>query len=163
MSDAFAVRIPHEFVNDDTVKLLRWMVEDGQEVREGQTLAEIETSKAVVELAAGATGKISQKRKPGEELRVGEIVGFISSNGISSASFESAVEAATRRGTPAQDATESEKLPADTRFSKKALDLLQANALSPSLFSGRGLVRETDVIEHLKKVQEIGRRAAVTH
>jgi acetyltransferase-like isoleucine patch superfamily enzyme len=163
MSDAFAVRIPHEFVNDDTVKLLRWVVEDGQEVREGQTLAEIETSKALVELAAGATGKISQKRKPGEELRVGEIVGFISSNGISSATFESVVEAATHHGAPVQHGGDSEKLPTDTRFSKKALGLLQVNALSPSLFSGRGLVREQDVIEHLKKGHEIEGQATVTH
>lgn len=151
MPEGLPIRIPHEFVNDDTVKLVRWVVEEGQQVQEGQTLAEVETSKALVELAALQTGRVSKRAKPGEEVRVGAIVGYISANGDSAASFEDSLA-------PGRDdrgaASLKEEPPSDTRFSKKALELLNANRVSPSLFSGRGLVREQDVLEHLTRERE---------
>src|SRR5215467_9671551 len=81
MLDGHPIRVPFDYVNDDCVKFLRWLVQDGQEVREGDALAEVETSKALVELAASATGRVWQRTKPGEEVRVGELVGYISKNG----------------------------------------------------------------------------------
>jgi acetyltransferase-like isoleucine patch superfamily enzyme len=161
MPEGVPIRIPHEYVNDDTVKLLRWIVEEGQEVFEGQTLVEVETSKALVELAATATGRVWHRVKPGGDVRVGEIVGYISVNGDSATSFKDLLTPGRHDEMAAQHV--NDKLPADTRFSKKALELLEANAVSPSLFSERGLVREQDVREYLNRERDGGESASNVH
>ncbi|HEX3544365.1 MAG TPA: biotin/lipoyl-containing protein, partial [Candidatus Acidoferrum sp.] len=158
MGDALAIRIPHEFVNDDLVKLLRWSIAEGHEVHEGQTLAEVETSKAVIELAAAATGKIQQKVKAGEDLRVGEIVGYILVNGAAGAA--ATVPSYSESHDP-RPRSVNEESATDTRFSKKALELLDMHALSQAAFSGRGLVRERDVLDHLESMPKRQGRSSV--
>lgn len=158
MAEPLPIRIPHEFVNDDVVKLLRWSIEDGHVVREGQTLAEVETSKAVIELAAAASGTIQQRAKAGTDLRVGEIVGYILRNGEPTA-FHTTTSRAESHD-PGADVLK-EELPADTRFSKKALELLSAHGLSATIFSGRGLVRERDVSEFLERTPKINNPGSV--
>lgn len=150
MSEGQAIRIPQEFVNDDAVKFLRWMVVEGQEVREGESVAEIETSKAVVELAAVACGKIRQQAKAGDEVRVGEVVGFISANGWEE---NSAALTATANGVGGglSGGNGSSAMPPDVRFSKKALELAAANGVDVAVFAGRGLVRTEDVVAYLKE------------
>jgi len=161
MPEDLPIRVPLEYVNDDTVKFLRWLVEDGQEVHEGQTLAEVETSKALLELAATANGRVWQRTKPGDELRVGEIVGYISANGNSRPRFDYPTVVTADPETASADT--KVRLPTDVRFSKKALELLEAHALSPELFRGQGLVREQDVLEHIKLWREKERPASNVH
>ena len=72
MHEVTAIRVPFDNVNDETVKLLAWLVEEGQEVFEGQILAEVETSKAVVEMTAPVAGRVSLKAKAGDDVRVGD-------------------------------------------------------------------------------------------
>jgi len=152
MSDGHPIRVPLEYVNDESVKFLRWLVPEGQEVQEGESVAELETSKALVELAATARGRVWQRAKPGEEVRVGEVVGFISANGWdgspATAVFASAMS-------PTADSVK-EGFSGDTRFSKKALELLEGNSLSPAFFAGRGMVREQDVLAALQSVKGMG-------
>lgn len=149
MTNDFPIRIPQEYVNDDTVKLLKWFVEEGQEVREGNAIAEVETSKAVVELAAGATGKIFQRTKVGDEVRVGDIIGYISTNGTSPG--PAAPIFGSYDTPPAALVT---NLPTGVRFSKKALELMQANGISASVFAQHSLVREQDVREHIERIRQ---------
>jgi len=146
MTDSFPIQIPQEYVNDDTVKLLKWLVEEGREIQEGNTIAEIETSKAVVELAAGASGTVVQRTKAGKEVRVGEIIGYISTNGDSPQSV------ATHHRMNDATVVSGHNLSSDTRFSKKALELIRANGIPESAFAGRGLVREQDVCAHIEKI-----------
>jgi pyruvate/2-oxoglutarate dehydrogenase complex dihydrolipoamide acyltransferase (E2) component len=68
------VVIPHESVNDESVTLLSWQVANGEEVKEGQPIASIETSKAVMEINASATGFIQRLFQPGEDIVVGGIL-----------------------------------------------------------------------------------------
>jgi acetyltransferase-like isoleucine patch superfamily enzyme len=160
MHEGLPIRIPQEFVNDDTVKLIRWVVQDGQSVLEGQIVAEVETSKALVELAAAAPGTIRLCRRPGEDVRVGEIVGYISTNGHSRTAFG---EPTTAPSTPEQARKEKENLPSNTRFSKKALELLEASEMSASVFAGRGLVREQDVLQYLEHANNSKNKMASVH
>jgi len=57
--------------------LVGWRVEDGQDVAEGQPLAEVETSKSVDEIPAPAGGVVRQAVRPGESVRVGAVIAFI--------------------------------------------------------------------------------------
>jgi len=56
-------------------ELLAWKVEQGQQVREDQTLAEVETDKAVVELPSPRTGRIQKLHaEEGEIIEVGQVL-----------------------------------------------------------------------------------------
>ncbi|MFB6190228.1 MAG: 2-oxo acid dehydrogenase subunit E2 [Candidatus Nanohaloarchaea archaeon] len=54
---------------------LEWLVEEGEEVEEDQTVAEIETDKAVVDVPSPAHGTVKQlKAEPGDTVKVGEVI-----------------------------------------------------------------------------------------
>src|SRR4030095_9363360 len=67
-----SVTIPHETVNDDAVTLIEWLVTNGERVNEGQPIASVETSKAVMRIEAPATGFLEALFQPGDEIGVGE-------------------------------------------------------------------------------------------
>jgi acetyltransferase-like isoleucine patch superfamily enzyme len=151
MSKATPVQIPLVNVNDDTVKLTAWLVKDGDEVREGQHLAEIETSKALVELIAPASGLIRLRYSPGEELPVGAIVAYIGEEEIPEMAYAGRLSAPANQLSASAALSSRGALPVGTRFSKKALELLERHRVSPQLFADLRMVREQDVLDHLDK------------
>jgi pyruvate/2-oxoglutarate/acetoin dehydrogenase E1 component/pyruvate/2-oxoglutarate dehydrogenase complex dihydrolipoamide acyltransferase (E2) component len=68
------VTIPKFNSNDTEYVLLDWLVSNGERVRAGDAIAEIETSKAVQELAAPASGLITHEHAPGTECRPNDTV-----------------------------------------------------------------------------------------
>ncbi len=62
----------------ETGKVLRWLRGEGQEVRQGEPLLEVETDKANVEIEAPATGVLARVLVPeGQEVPVGQVIGWI--------------------------------------------------------------------------------------
>jgi 2-oxoglutarate dehydrogenase E2 component (dihydrolipoamide succinyltransferase) len=57
--------------------LLRWLKNDGDAVAEGDSLAELETDKANVDLPAKTAGVLRQLKQPGDTVQVGETVARI--------------------------------------------------------------------------------------
>jgi len=74
---ATPVVIPHESVNDETVTLVSWLVRNGEWVQEGQAIASIETSKAIMEVNAPVTGFVQTLFEPGTDIPVGGILSHI--------------------------------------------------------------------------------------
>ncbi len=68
------VTIPKLNSNDTAYVLLSWLAPDGERVRVGDAIAEIETSKAVEELVASTSGVMMHEHVPGAECRPGDIV-----------------------------------------------------------------------------------------
>ena len=63
-------------------KVARWLKREGVEVTRGETIAEIETDKAVVELEAFGSGVLRQILVPqGETVPVGQLIGVIAAPG----------------------------------------------------------------------------------
>jgi pyruvate/2-oxoglutarate/acetoin dehydrogenase E1 component/pyruvate/2-oxoglutarate dehydrogenase complex dihydrolipoamide acyltransferase (E2) component len=60
--------------NDETYVLLAWLVADGERVEEGAPLVELETSKAVEEIAAPASGYLRTRADAGTEVPVGALL-----------------------------------------------------------------------------------------
>ena len=61
-------------------KLVRWLLDEGATVAAGDTVAEIETDKAVVEIEAPASGTLCQLvREPGTTVKMGEAIGSVRS------------------------------------------------------------------------------------
>ena len=63
-------------------RLVKWTKKEGEAVKSGDTLAEVETDKAVMELVARADGHLIGVRVPeGKTVPVGEVVAFIGAPG----------------------------------------------------------------------------------
>ena len=150
MLDATPIVVPLENVNDPSVKLLHWLVKSGDEVREGQLVAEMETSKAVVELAAPVAGKITMRATAGEDLAVGAVIGYIggSSNGTVHGSIVTTMPQKTASLPPAVPGHAASPV-SGVRFSKKALALMQRRELPAAAFDLFAMVREQDVLDYL--------------
>jgi pyruvate dehydrogenase E2 component (dihydrolipoamide acetyltransferase) len=62
--------------------LLEWYKQEGDEVQEGEPLFAVETDKATVDVEAGESGVLRGLRfAPGDEVPVGEVVGWIAAPG----------------------------------------------------------------------------------
>jgi pyruvate/2-oxoglutarate dehydrogenase complex dihydrolipoamide acyltransferase (E2) component len=137
MSDSSPIVIPRENVNDESVKLLAWLVADKEPVQAGQAIAEIESSKTVAEIVSPSAGTLNHAHHVGDEVAVGGILGHITTGNAAPP---------TTNGTTAPVVAET-VVPStvETRFSTKAQELLKLHSVDPSKFANRGLVRAEDV------------------
>jgi pyruvate dehydrogenase E2 component (dihydrolipoamide acetyltransferase) len=82
MHAANEVIMPVLGMNQDTGKIIKWLIEEGQPVKQGQPLFEVETDKAVAEIEAPVSGVLSTiKAKPGEDVPVGQVIAVIQPSG----------------------------------------------------------------------------------
>ncbi len=77
MNGPTAVVVPRENVNDESATLVAWLVADGSAVEQGRPVAQIETSKAVVEVEAPASGVLRHRARPGQDVPIGDPIGSI--------------------------------------------------------------------------------------
>jgi acetyltransferase-like isoleucine patch superfamily enzyme len=68
------VLVPTTDVNSETALLLAWHVDDRSEVEAGETIAEIETSKAIIDVPAPEAGFLLHAVREGAEVRLSEPV-----------------------------------------------------------------------------------------
>jgi pyruvate dehydrogenase E2 component (dihydrolipoamide acetyltransferase) len=158
------VHIPHELVNDETVLLVNWLIADGVEVKPGQALATIETSKTTMEVEASKAGYLRHGFPKQTEVAVGAVFCYIAAGPDEPMPVEAATSPVESRtnlvqlvtATPAQPAVsavqgqsppaaETTPPPAGTRFSTKAEALIRQHGLAAESFRGKGLIRERDV------------------
>ena len=65
-------------MSQDSGKIIRWIVAEGQSVKQGEPLLEVETDKAVAEIEAPATGILSRvTAQAGEDVPVGKLIAVI--------------------------------------------------------------------------------------
>jgi pyruvate dehydrogenase E2 component (dihydrolipoamide acetyltransferase) len=86
-------------------RLVKWTKAVGDAVKSGETLAEVETDKAVMELVARADGQLLQQAvKEGDTVPVGDVVGYIGAPGETVAASAVASPAAAAPAVSAQPA-----------------------------------------------------------
>lgn len=79
---AIKVIMPVMGMNQETGLILKWLVKEGDTVRKGQILLEIETDKAVAEIDAPADGVLTQiLAQEGESVPVGQAAALIAPPG----------------------------------------------------------------------------------
>jgi pyruvate/2-oxoglutarate dehydrogenase complex dihydrolipoamide acyltransferase (E2) component len=76
----FPIRIPKVSMAIHEATLVRWLVEDGQKVDEGEALYLIETEKVETEIETPATGVVRWTAGLGETYDVGTQIGYIESD-----------------------------------------------------------------------------------
>jgi pyruvate/2-oxoglutarate dehydrogenase complex dihydrolipoamide acyltransferase (E2) component len=81
MTEPAPIIVPRENVNDESATLVVWIVAAGAHVAPGQPVAQIETSKAVVDLLAPARGVLHPRVRAGEEVPIGAVLGWVLAEG----------------------------------------------------------------------------------
>ena len=72
------VRMPEVLANATEAVIQSWLVSEGQEIQIGDPLAEVETEKAVVELAAEVAGVLARLiAEPGATIAVGDPIAIV--------------------------------------------------------------------------------------
>jgi pyruvate/2-oxoglutarate dehydrogenase complex dihydrolipoamide acyltransferase (E2) component len=168
MSELVPIVMPRENVSDESVLIVRWMVNDGAWVETDQVLAEVETSKALVDVHSPAAGYLRQVEAAGAEVAIGAAFAYLApapNTPLPEVATEPAgirVEVPVPAPTAATPAAAAEnnsgdggslvlpRLTADgPRFSRAAQALIQKHGLAAELFSGAGLVRTKDIMQLL--------------
>lgn len=75
------------------VRIAKWAKQNGQAVKAGDILLEIESDKATVEVASDFTGVLKVMRTEGDTVRIGETLGTIDENATASASASASTAA----------------------------------------------------------------------
>ena len=79
------MKIPSPGESITEVEISQWLVKDGDIVNKDQTIAEIDSDKATLDLPAEASGKITLKAEEGDSMSVGDIVCLIDTSEASNA------------------------------------------------------------------------------
>lgn len=130
------------------VRIGRWAKQNGEAVKTGDVLLEIESDKATVEVVAEFTGALSTTRQVGDTVKIGEVLGFIEegASGTVSASAPSANASA-----PSVSASAASKTPDGTPLSPAVRKMTTEAGIDASQISGTGRggrVTKGDVIAH---------------
>lgn len=75
------VILPALGMAQDSGKIVRWLKAEGESVRDGEFIAEIETDKATVELESPAAGRLAHLYAAGAEAPVGQPIALILADG----------------------------------------------------------------------------------
>ena len=104
---AISVVMPALELTQETGKLVSWRKKEGEAVAKGETLLEVETDKAVVEVEALADGFLAGvKAKEGDVIAVGHTIAWIVNKGESVPADEAPAAAHTNVAATAPRATE---------------------------------------------------------
>ena len=176
MQDVVPVLVPHETVNDESVKLTAWLVASGEQVKTEQLLAQVETSKALLDIHAPSDGFVRYEHETGCEIAVGAAICYITTavdTPLPLNAFQAALAAAPKRPKrpTALRATVTHKpgpaTPAawgqgsfSPRFSRSAETLLHEHKLDRQHFAHLPLVKTEDVLAFLEKVAGNGARVS---
>ena len=105
-------------------KILRWLKQEGEAVETGQTLAEVETDKATVEMEAYTSGVLRKLvAAPGDAIKVGAVIAII---GGQDEDISALVAQTTGAGSPAE--APSAKAGPDTQGASSAAEARSAKA-----------------------------------
>jgi|GEM_PF-499821 len=173
MPEPTPVLVPRENVNDEVVILVKWHVRPGDRVADAQLLAEIETSKTVLEIQAPRPGFVHHWHPAGGEIAVGDTLCLIADEPVtaaaappgptptpsrSSAPAVAAADGAASRPAPAigraagsatpvgAEHGDGRPLPTSLRLSAAAAEFARRHAIDPESLAGRGLVRVRDLL-----------------
>lgn len=161
---AIEIKIPQVGESITEVEIAAWLKQEGESVTKDETLLEIESDKAAMEVPAPADGVLVKiSKKVGEIVDVGTVVGAIDPSGVAtpskSKSKKSQAKPSPEKSTPEAKETESkeeaksESEADETRIMPAAQRLLDEHSLSPSEIKATGpggrLLKE-DVLAHLE-------------
>lgn len=143
---AVSVVMPALEMAQETGKLVAWLKQEGDHVRKGEMLLEVETDKAVVEIEAQADGILAGvTAKAGDVVPVGQTIAWLLKPGESVPAATGPIQtgrtgvaaAGAAAAAPAAPAAET-RSPAGVRISPKARRLAREHGVDISTIKGSG-------------------------
>ncbi len=157
------VKVPSPGESISEVIIANWLVKDGDYVQNGQTIAEIDSDKATLEITAEAAGSVTLKAQAGDTVQVGSVVCLIdtsapkpkeeavakptpakSSAAPAVATATPAKPAASEQATATSYATGTPSPAAAKMMSEQGLSAAQVNGTGPG-----GRITKSDVLAAL--------------
>ena len=142
MSLEMKVPSPGESITE--VEIAQWLVEDGDYVEKDQTIAEVDSDKATLELPAEEAGIITLKAEEGDVVEVGGVVCLIDTAAEKPAGFEAKEETAEEK----IEAPKTEDIPnpnpaptavkVDVKATPIAKEMIAANGINPTKVAASG-------------------------
>ena len=142
---ALSVVMPALEMAQETGKLVSWLKKEGEQVRKGELLLEVETDKAVVEIEAAGDGVLGGiVAKPGDVVQVGRTIAWLLQPGESPPAATTAAPASGRTmSSPASSGSAAPAVAAPAaaggpRLSPKARKLAQEHGVDIASLKGSG-------------------------
>jgi pyruvate dehydrogenase E2 component (dihydrolipoamide acetyltransferase) len=139
---AVSVVMPALEMAQDTGKLVSWLKQEGEPVRKGEMLLEVETDKAVLEVEAAADGILAGvTAKPGDVVQVGHTIAWLVQPGEApptTALPDMATGRRTDTSVPAAVAPTVSSPASGARISPKARRLAQEKGIDTTRLTGSG-------------------------
>jgi 2-oxoglutarate dehydrogenase E2 component (dihydrolipoamide succinyltransferase) len=159
------MKVPSPGESISEVQIATWLVKDGDYVTNGQTIAEVDSDKATLELPAEASGTITLKAAAGDTVAVGQVVCIIDTDAAAPAATAAAPAAAKaepkkeekRAAAPAPAAAPS-PFPASSNAaghpSPSAAKMMAENNISAQQVSATGVggrITKSDVVAAMSR------------
>lgn len=133
------------------VSILKWVKKNGQAVKTGDLLLEIESDKATVEIVAESSGALSILKPEGERIPVGEVIGLIDDAAQGTVAASAAAPAQTTVASSTSSATQSPAASGSAMMGPAARKMAAEQGVDTSQIAGSGKdgrVTKGDIIEH---------------
>ncbi len=154
------MKVPSPGESITEVEIAEWLVEDGDYVEKDQTIAEVDSDKATLELPAEKGGVITLKAEVGDLVEVGQVVCLIDTSaakpaGATSTKDSSSNEEKTPESSPvskAPTASKSSSTYASGHPSVSAKKMMDENKIDSDYVDGSGRdgrITKNDVLEAL--------------
>ncbi|MGB0881755.1 MAG: 2-oxoglutarate dehydrogenase complex dihydrolipoyllysine-residue succinyltransferase [Vicingaceae bacterium] len=140
---ALEMKVPSPGESITEVEIAEWLVKDGDYVEKDQTIAEVDSDKATLELPAEEAGIITLKAEEGDVVEVGGVVCLIDTSAEKPADFESKAEEAAPEVAAEEPAPNPNPAPAatpkvDVKATPVAKEMIAANGINPSKVAASG-------------------------
>lgn len=157
------MKVPSPGESISEVQIATWLVKDGDYVTTGQTIAEVDSDKATLELPAEASGTITLKAAAGDTVAVGQVVCIIDTDAAAPANAapsaapkeEKKEVKEEKKAEPVKVAASNEPSPYPAGHpSPAAAKMMSENGLQSSQVQGTGpsgRITKADVIAAMAK------------
>ena len=160
------MKVPSPGESISEVEIAEWMVEDGDYVEKDQTIAEVDSDKATLELPAEEAGVITLKAEVGDVVEVGQVVCLIDTSAAKpkGGAKKSGVEvnkSTTPNPGPINTPVKEEKTYAAGHPSVAAKKIMDENNVQVEYVEGTGKggrITKQDILQLLASLPEEGNR-----
>ena len=159
------MKVPSPGESISEVEIAEWMVEDGDYVEKDQTIAEVDSDKATLELPAEQAGIISLRAEVGDVVAVGQIVCLIDTSASkpkgNQSSEDKAPKATVPNPGPVNASNNQQKTYATGHPSVAAKKIIDENNIQAEQIEGTGKggrITKQDILQLLASLPEIGNR-----
>ncbi len=144
------IKMPQLGQTSDEVRLIKWLIKEGDVVKRGQPLCEVETDKVVMELESIESGTVTKIiSAPDSQINTGEVVAIITT---------SKDRAASKDGFT--DVTETSSI-SENKPAVKGKDLIKTQPDSKGAFLETSKVQKLNTDEKKKILSKIGTQKAI--